>query len=78
MERKARRKDKNATGQARQPQAADTNQQNQLQGRRDFLKKTAVAGATFVAAMYVAPRIDTLLGPHVAHAHGSPGRTSSS
>jgi len=72
MERKAR----DAEGQeshAHQPEPADTEQQTQLPGRRDFLKKTAVAGVTLVAATYVTPQIETLLGPQVAHAQPSPG-----
>ncbi len=74
------RKARDAEGQeshAHQPEPADREQQTQLPGRRDFLKKTAVAGATVVAALYVVPRIDTLLGPQVAHAQvtGQQGMT---
>ncbi len=70
MERKAR----DAEGQeshAHQPEPADTEQQIQLPGRRDFLKKTAVAAATAVAAVYIVPQIETLVGSQVAHAKGS-------
>ncbi len=63
------RKARDAEGQeshAHQPEPADREQQTQLPGRRDFLKKTAVAAATAVAAVYIVPQIETLVGRQVA------------
>lgn len=41
--------------------------------KRQFLRRVVVGGGTvmFVAGDYLKPELETLLGPQVAHAHGS-------